>query len=64
MATLVEKRFGRAALIECMLDRRLLLIRYNQAAGEVNASGKEHFALWSTEVLKAVMPAAASSAAK
>jgi hypothetical protein len=64
MATLVEKRFGRAALIECMLDRRLLLIRYNQVAGEVNASGKEHLALWTPEVLKAVMPEAASSAAK
>ncbi|HEY6303978.1 MAG TPA: DUF5700 domain-containing putative Zn-dependent protease [Terriglobales bacterium] len=29
MAVRVEKRYGRAALIECTLDRRLLLERYN-----------------------------------
>ncbi len=36
MAVMVEKRFGRRALIQCMLDRRLLLVRYNQAAEELN----------------------------
>jgi hypothetical protein len=63
MATLVEKRYGRQALIECMLDRRLLLKRYNQAAEQVNASGQGHLALWSAEVLKAV-GAGETSAAK
>jgi Putative zinc dependent peptidase (DUF5700) len=55
MAVLVEKRYGRAALIECMLDRRLLLARYNQAAEELNASGTDHLALWSPEVLKGLI---------
>lgn len=55
MAVLIEQRFGRAALIECMLDRRLLLIRYQQAASELNASTKDGLALWSPEVLKAVL---------
>jgi len=64
MATLVEKRYGRPALIECMLDRRLLLKRYNQAAEELNASGQDHLALWSLEVLKAVVPTEPSSGAK
>jgi hypothetical protein len=32
MAALVEKRLGRAALIETMLDPRLLLVRYNAVA--------------------------------
>jgi hypothetical protein len=54
MAALVEKRYGRQALVECMLDRRLLLKRYNQAAEELNGSGREHLALWSSDVLKAI----------
>ena len=48
--------FGRASLMECMLDRRLLLQRYNHAAEELNASGKDRLALWSPQVLKAVLP--------
>ncbi len=54
MAVMVERRFGRAALIECILDPRLLLERYNQAATEANASSRDTLALWSPEVLKAV----------
>ena len=54
MAALVEKRYGRPALIACMLDRRLLLTRYNSVAEETNRRGKEHLALWSPQVLKAV----------
>jgi hypothetical protein len=57
MATLVEKRYGRPALIECMLDRRLMLKRYNQAAEELNAAGLHHLALWSPQVLKGVIQA-------
>lgn len=64
MATLVEKRYGRQALVECMLDRRLLLKRYNKVAEELNASGKEHLALWSPEVLKGVGEGEPSTAAK
>src|SRR5579859_8019100 len=51
MATLVERRYGRPALIQCMLDRRLLLERYNSAAEELNASNTDQLALWSAKVL-------------
>ena len=54
MAVMVEKRYGRPALIACMLDRRLLLARYNTVAEETNRRGKEHLPLWSPQVLKAV----------
>ena len=36
MAQVVEAQFGRPALIECMRDRRLLLVRYNAAAERLN----------------------------
>lgn len=56
MAVMVEKRFGRARLIECMKDPRLLLRDYNLAA--VEASGAEGVgkqpALWSPEIMKAL----------
>jgi hypothetical protein len=51
MATLVEKRYGRPALIECMLDRRLLLIRYNSVAAELNRANRDQLAQWSARVL-------------
>lgn len=55
MGQMVEKRFGRTVLIECMSDPRQLLARYNQAAAEQNAAGKEEkLPLWSPELLKAV----------
>ena len=54
MGQLVEKRYGRAVLIECMADPRLLLAKYNEAAAEINESGKEKLTLWSPEVLRAV----------
>jgi hypothetical protein len=54
MGHLIEKRYGRAVLIHCMEDPRLLLEKYNEAAAEVNASGKDKLATWSPEVLKAV----------
>jgi hypothetical protein len=54
MAVMVEKRYGRAALIDCMLDFRKLLASYNQAAAEQNASGGEQLALWPTELLRKV----------
>jgi hypothetical protein len=54
MAVMVEKRFGRPALIETMLDPRRLLVLYNQAAAEQNAAANEHLPLWSAELLKQV----------
>lgn len=54
MGQTIEKRYGRAVLIQCMEDPRLLLEKYNEAANEVNASGKDKLATWSPEVLQAV----------
>jgi Putative zinc dependent peptidase (DUF5700) len=62
MAVIVEKRYGRATLIDCMRDRRLLLVRYNAAAQEMNrhqpstsqqsALGAQALALWPAEILQ------------
>lgn len=62
MAAIVEKRYGRAALIACMRDRRLLLVRYNAAAQEMNRGstadqlgighGAQLLALWPREILE------------
>jgi hypothetical protein len=54
MAVMVEKRFGRQALIETMLDPRRLLVLYNQAAEEQNRAGKTQLPKWSEEVLEKV----------
>jgi hypothetical protein len=54
MAVLVEKRYGRKRLIECMLDPRELLASYNRAATEINASGKQKLALWSPELMQKI----------
>jgi len=54
MAILVEKRFGRKILIECMLDPRELLARYNQAAGELNRGSGQRLALWSPELMQKI----------
>jgi putative zinc-dependent peptidase DUF5700 len=54
MGQLVEQHFGRAVLIECMSDPRQLLAKYNEAATEENAAGKDKLPLWSPELLKAV----------
>lgn len=47
MAVLVESRFGRKALLDCMLDMRELLVLYNRVA--VDSAGT--LALWSPEFL-------------
>lgn len=62
MAVMVEKRYGRAALIACMRDPRLLLARYNAVAQEMNArsahgrsgtaGGAILLALWPREILE------------
>jgi hypothetical protein len=54
MGQLVEQRYGRAVLVECMSDPRQLMLKYNQAAAEQNAAGKEKLPLWSPELLQAV----------
>jgi hypothetical protein len=54
MAVVIEKRDGRAALVECMSDPRKLLAAYNRAAAELNAKGAEQLALWSPELLEKI----------
>jgi hypothetical protein len=57
MGSLIEKRFGRAVLVECMANPRKLLAKYNEAATQQNAAGKEaKLPLWSPGLLKAVDP--------
>lgn len=55
MAVIVEKRYGRKVLIDCMLDPRELLARYNVAADEINhRDPKQHLALWSSELMQRI----------
>lgn len=54
MAQLVERRFGRAALLETMRDPRLLLRDYNRAASDASATAKAPLPLWSESLLRAV----------
>lgn len=54
MCVMVEKRFGRQALIGTMLDPRCLLVLYNRVAAEQNAAGKPTLPLWSEDVLTGV----------
>jgi hypothetical protein len=61
MSVMVEKRFGRPALIATMLDPRCLLVLYNRAATEQNAAGKPPLPLWSEDVLSAVQAGACAS---
>jgi hypothetical protein len=57
MAVIVEKRFGRKTLIDCMLDPRQLLVRYNQAAKEINEREQDKLTLWSNELLQKIADA-------
>jgi hypothetical protein len=50
MAALVERRFGRQAYNEALLDPRRLLALYNQVAAEANAKGAT-LATWSPDLL-------------
>jgi hypothetical protein len=58
MAVMVEKQFGRQALIGTMLDPRQLLVLYNRAASEHNAKAQDRLPLWSEEVLKQIQTGA------
>jgi hypothetical protein len=51
MAVVIERRFGRTTLIDCMVDPGKLLAKYNEAAAYINNSGKEQLALWSPELV-------------
>jgi hypothetical protein len=53
MAAMVEKQEGRAALIRCMEDPRLLLQEYNRLAAKENQGGAK-LALWSKELLEKI----------
>ena len=50
MAALVERRFGRPAFDDCLLDPRKLLALYNQVAREADAQGAT-LATWSPDLL-------------
>jgi hypothetical protein len=52
MAVMVERRFGRDVLIECMLDPRELCARYNAAAADSMRAGHAPLATWSPEFLR------------
>jgi hypothetical protein len=54
MSTVVEEHFGREALINCMLDPRQLLVKYNQAAERQNANPGEHLPTWSPQLIQAL----------
>ena len=53
MAALVEREYGRAAFLECLIDPRKLLVLYNQIAARANAKGAT-MAVWSEEFLARV----------
>lgn len=61
MAVMVEQRYGRAALIECMLDPRRLLATYNHAV--TVSKHKQRLPLWSPRLLQTVRARPASTAA-
>ena len=54
MAVTIERRFGRARLVECMLDPRTVLAAYNEAAAEQNRAGGDQLPRWSPELLRAL----------
>lgn len=54
MAVLIEKTYGRAKLIECFCDQRLLLSTYNRAATKYNRRTRSPLPLWSNAVINGV----------
>jgi hypothetical protein len=60
MAALVEKRFGRKVFTDCLLDPRLLLVRYNEVATEANKNGAA-LALWPESLLERMHQESASN---
>jgi hypothetical protein len=56
MCVLVEKTFGRRALIDAMCDQRKILALYNSAAVKHNRTNREPLAMWSVDLLTAIQP--------
>ena len=54
MCVLIEKAFGRHALIDAMCDQRKLLPLYNRAAGLLNKRSRPKTATWSPELVAAI----------
>lgn len=51
MAVLIEKTYGRAALIESFCDQRKLLSTYNRAAEKYNRNARNPLSLWSKSLV-------------
>ncbi|MCA1816047.1 MAG: hypothetical protein LC746_06500 [Acidobacteria bacterium] len=56
MCVVIEKTFGRRALIEAMCDQRRLPATYNRAAAIYSRKHHEHLATWSDALVAAVSP--------
>ena len=54
MCVLIEKTYGRRALIDTMCDQRKLPATYNRAAARFNRKARSPLALWSPELVAAV----------
>lgn len=54
MCVMIEKAFGRRALIDAMCDQRKLLSLYNRAAGLLNKRSRQKMATWSAELVDAI----------
>lgn len=54
MCALVEKTYGRRALVRVMCDHRRLLRAYNRAAARHNRRSRERLPLWSPRLVRAV----------
>ena len=51
MSVLIEKTYGRPALIESFCDQRKLLSTYNRAAEQYNRKSSKPLALWSASLI-------------
>lgn len=54
MSALIEKTYGRQALIEAMCDHRRLLVVYNRAADGFNLDSSDKLMLWSPTLIEAI----------
>ena len=54
MCVMIERAFGRHALIDAMCDQRKLLPLYNRAASLLNRRSRQKTATWSSELVTAV----------
>lgn len=54
MSVLIEKAFGRRALVAAMCDPRELLATYNRAAARHNRKSREPLPLWSPPLIEAI----------